>query len=292
MGDNDPPAVKTASIKIALRVAIEQLIEGSCQTPRLDAELLLAHVVGQERSWLHTHPEALLSRQEVTTFIDFIARRQQGEPVAYLTGHKEFYGLDFLVTPAVLIPRPETELIVELLLANDQAHRLPPHIADIGTGSGCLAITLAKHLPQAVISAVDISPFALAVARQNAERHAVTDRITFWSGDLLAPLEQSFDIIVSNPPYVSESELAATAPEIRYHEPQTALLAGPDGLAVIRRLLPEAKIKLNTKGLLLVEIGANQGPLVAELAREIFVEARVSIEKDLAGRDRVLVVKT
>lgn len=292
MGDNDPPTVETATIKTALGVAIHRLNAAGCETPRLDAELLLAHTLGQERPWLYTHPDQPLTDQTRNTFLDLIARRQQREPVAYLTGHKAFYGLEFLVTPEVLIPRPETELIVELLLANYPAPPPPLHIADIGTGSGCLAVTLAKHLPQAIICAVDASTQALAVARQNADRHGVAERSTFWLGDLLAPLAQSFDVIVSNPPYVSEAELAATAPEVRRYEPPLALVAGPDGLAVIRRLLPEAKTKLNSPGLLLVEISASQGGTVSQLARDVFPQAQVTIEKDLAGRDRVLVVKT
>jgi release factor glutamine methyltransferase len=166
-------------------------------------------------------------------------------------------------------------------------------IADIGTGSGCLAVTLAHTLPDVIVQAVDISPEALAVARQNAARHGVTGKITFVQGDLLEPLvQQTFDVIVSNPPYVSQAELRATSPEVQTYEPHLALLAGTDGLATIRRLLPQAKARLKPNGLLLVEIGSSQGQAVTELAKSAFSQATVTIKQDLAGLDRVLMVQS
>jgi release factor glutamine methyltransferase len=274
-----------------LAQATERLAVAGCPTPRLDAEILLATVLDQEREWLYTHPEKGLTPDQLEQFLTWLNRRERREPVAYLTGHKEFFGLDFKVNHHVLIPRPETELLVETVIQKITKYprRQSFAIADIGTGSGCIAIALAKHLPPAKVWAVDISPQALTVAQHNARQHQVTEQITFVAGDLLAPLDGSFDFIISNPPYVSDGELATTMPEVQHYEPAQALAAGPDGLAIIRRLLAQTSEKLKPGGSLIFEIGAGQGQVVVKLAGTHFFQVRLG--QDLAGLDRIVVAE-
>ena len=219
--------------------------------------------------------------------------------MAYLVGHKEFYGLDFVVDRRVLIPRPETELLVERAIALGREVLAASHpsltIADVGTGCGCIAVALAVHLPQARVFATDRSPQALEVARENVRRHGVEDRVRLLCGDLLTPVppEVRLDLIVANLPYVSRSELEALPRSVREYEPlETALDGGEDGLALIRRLLGEAPRRLAPGGAVLLEIGATQGPRVAELARRRFPGAEVRVLPDLAGRDRVVEIRT
>lgn len=272
--------------------------------------MLLAHILGySERTRLYLHLDRALSAQELAGFENLVQRREQREPVAYLTGHKEFFALDFEVNPHVLIPRPETELLVETALkirdlrleignqrlSNLQSHRDASQslisIIDVGTGSGCIAIALAKHLSAATIFASDLSPEAVQLARRNAERHGVAATITFWQGDLLEPLPGRVDMIVSNPPYVSQPELRAAQPEVSRYEPRLALDGGPDGLTVIRRLLVQAGKKLNPGGAVLVEIGSGQGEAAQRLAYEYFPTAKIKIKPDLAHLDRLLVIE-
>jgi release factor glutamine methyltransferase len=291
------------SLSDILEKAIHRLTAAGCDTPRLDAEVLLAHSLGWERTWLYLHFSDPLDENQTNEFEALLHRREQREPVAYIVGHKEFFGLEFEVNPHVLIPRPETELLVETALkiydfnmTSDSSqftiHNLQFAIADVGTGSGCIAVTLAKHLPTVSIFALDTSPAALLLARRNAEKHAVAGSITFLSGDLLAGLTEPVDLIVSNPPYVSRSELAAAMPEVSRYEPRLALDGDEDGLDVIRLLLPQASEKLKPGGALLVEIGSTQGPAVMQLVQAYFPGAAVEVKKDLAGLDRLLVVKT
>lgn len=251
----------------------------------LDAQVILGHVLGRDRGWLLAHPEARLSAAQATTFAELIARRHTGEPVAYLTGQREFFGLTFHVSPAVLVPRPETEHLVEAAL-EWATPRQPLTIADAGTGSGAIAISLAAHLPQARVVATDISRAALAVAAGNAERHGVAARLSLVQADLLTPLHPGVALIVSNPPYITTADLAAL--EVARHEPHAALDGGPDGLEVIRRLLRDAARLLAQPGLLLVEIGAGQGAAATALAREPFPNAAITVLADYAGHDRVL----
>ncbi len=281
--------MKPKTIKETLALAGQRLTAAGCDTPGLDAELLLAHSLDKDRTWLYTHFSTRLEPNELNKFGQLLGRREQREPVAYMTGVKEFFGLEFHVNRQVLIPRPETEILVETAL--EIAHP-PLTIADVGTGSGCVAITLAKNLEQATIFAIDLSEKALALARQNGLRQTVADRVTFLAGNLLEPLIQPVDLIVSNPPYLSQVDMATVAPEISRYEPYQALAGGPDGLAVIRQLLFQARQKLNAGGTVLVEIGANQGEAVAQLARTDFPQATIELKQDLAGHDRVLVVKT
>jgi release factor glutamine methyltransferase len=289
-----------SKVKNLLKTATQRLTEAGCDTPGLDAEVLLAHTLDKDRTWLYTHPLETLDTNHLGKFYHLLHHREQREPVAYLTGHKAFFALDVQVNRHVLIPRPETELLVEtaIQIVNRRTggaaiDKLSYHfsIADVGTGSGCIAVALAKNIAGACFFAIDASPAALQVARQNATRYGVASRIHFLGGDLLQPLARSFDLIVSNPPYVSHSELSATSPEVSRYEPKLALAGGQDGLEIIRQLLPQAKEKLKPGSSLLVEIGAIQGPAVADLANKHFPEANVQIKKDLAGLDRLLIVE-
>ncbi len=230
-----------------------------------DAELLLLHALNAPRSTLFAHPTRELTPTQLSIYRQGIARRLTLEPIQYITGTQEFYGLPLKVTPAVLIPRPETELLVEATL-----QRLPPdqplHIADVGTGSGAIAIAIATHLPHAHLTALDLSPAALDIARQNAETHHVADRITFLQSDLLAAVaHQTFDAILSNPPYIPTSDLPTLHPQVRDHEPHTALFAGPTGLDIYSRLIPQAYAALRPHGLLVLEIGIGQSTAIQHL---------------------------
>jgi len=281
------------SVAQTLLQAVQTLSAAGCDTPRLDAEVLLAYGLGKDRAWLYAHPEYALAPDQLGDYQALIARRAAHEPVAYLTGHKEFFGLDFVVTPGVLIPRPETEQLVEIALQILEAEACPDTIAiaDVGTGSGAIAITLAMHVQAAHIFAIDVSAAALAAARHNAVRHGVAGRVDCLQGDLLAPLRGAFHLIVANLPYLSRADLAAAPPEVARWEPRLALEGGPDGLAVIRRLLAAAANRLHPAGALLAEIGAGQGADVLALADQHFPRAAVEIAQDYTGLDRVLVVR-
>jgi release factor glutamine methyltransferase len=253
-------AVTTATA----RLADDPQLRGNA---RRDAEILLLGVLGIGHAQLLANPERELTQEEESSFLQAIDRRAANEPVQYILGKQEFYGLDFQVTPAVLIPRPETELLVETVLQL-LTHDEPLEILDVGTGSGILAITLAHHLPHARMTAVDISVDAIAIAKRNAEAHHVADRICFVVSDLLSSLDDPagrFDAVVSNPPYVAETDRAALAPEVRDYEPATALFAGETGLDIYRRLIPEARNALKPNGLLALEIGQGQRDAIAEL---------------------------
>ncbi len=280
-------------------------------TPRLGAEVLLAHVLGVSRAHLLAYPERTLSQHEWDAYVRLVERCAQGEPLFYLIGHREFYGLDFLVDPRVLIPRPETELLVEQALSFISAY-LPSTVADIGTGSGCIAVTLAVYVsgsPSAwlgrgdaegegkgvrAIYATDISSAALEVARANAERHGVADKITFLQGDLLAPLPQPVALIVANLPYVARDEWGQLAAEanVAEFEPAIALDGGLDGLALFRRFFQQAPAYLAPGGAILLEIGAGQAEAVTALARAAFPQAHIGVVRDYAGLERIISVKT
>jgi release factor glutamine methyltransferase len=241
---------------------------GTAQLSRLssgrrDAELLLMRALGCDRAYLLTHPEAHLTNEQAGTYKDWLARRARNEPVQYIIGEQEFFGLKIHVTPDVLIPRPETEHLVEAVVARADRES-PLRIADIGTGSGAIAVALAHALPKARITALDISPAALAVARENAEAYEVSSRIRFIESDLLAVVAgESFDMIVSNPPYVAEDEELES--QVRDYEPASALFAGATGLEVYGRLIPEAYTALKPGGWLLLEIGHGQRDALTQL---------------------------
>jgi release factor glutamine methyltransferase len=233
-----------------------------------DAEFLLLHALGLPRTALILDPNRPLTETEQATYDRAIDRRAAGEPIQYITGSQEFYGLKLHVTSAVLIPRPETELLVEAVL-NRLPSGQPLRIADIGTGSGAISIALAVHRPHAQITTLDISSAALAVARENAATHQVADRIRFLESDLLAAVADAppFDAIVSNPPYVPEADRATLHPQVRDHEPATALFAGPDGLDMYARLIPQACAALKPGGLLALEFGHGQRDALAALLK-------------------------
>jgi release factor glutamine methyltransferase len=269
------------------------LTERGSDTPRLDAELLLADARSCERIELYAAYREEVDEDSRARFRELVRQRAGGTPVAYLLGRREFYSLSFHVTPDVLIPRPETEFVVVELL--DRAVEYTPEdgrlrIADVGTGSGILAVCVAKHLTACRVAAIDISPRALDVARQNAARHGVSDRIDFIEGDLLEGLAEAerFDFIVSNPPYVSQAEFEQLAPDVRLHEPRVALLAGATGLEVIARLVPQAARRLVPGGWLILEISpmieAQVSSLIAETGS--FHEPRRI--QDLAHLPRVI----
>lgn len=258
----------------------EALTRACASIDRKDAELLLLHALSDEqrdRPWLFAHPEAELTPQQLRAFEDFVDRRSAHEPVQFITGHQEFFGLDFHVSPDVLIPRPETELLVEAVLrwARDReptaAQDSPLRLVDVGTGSGAIAVALAAQLPDALITALDISPTALAVAKANAIRLGYSSRLSFLHSDLLAALEPEiaaglrFDAVVSNPPYVPLSEAPGLQREVRDFEPHTALFAGHDGLDIYRTLIPQAFAALRPQGLLAMEFGFGQQPAMAGL---------------------------
>ncbi len=276
----------------ALSQAVTQLRNQGVESPRLDADLLLAHVLGVNRAAILARLEQALKPKELTLFRDLVTRRAQREPLAYIIGHREFFGLDFVVDHRVLIPRPETELLVELALQMARGLASSPQIADAGTGSGAIAVTLAVHLPQATIYALDDSAGALAVVHENVCRHGVAEQVRCLQSDLLSSLPGPVDLITANLPYVTSEEWSDLAPEIRDYEPRAALDGGPDGLVLIRRLLATAGPWLRSGGAILVEIGANQGEEATALARENFRQARVQLYQDYAGLDRVVVVAT
>jgi len=262
---------------------------------RLEAEVLLRHVLGLTRAQLYAQLDRPLLADQAAAYADLLARRLAHEPVAYLTGHREFFGLDFLVNRHVLIPRPETELLVELGLSEARrlAHLAPAGltIADVGTGCGCVAISLAVHLPAARVYALDASPPALAVAAANCQRHDVAGRVRLLPGDLLAPLPAPVHSIVANLPYIPRPELEALPLEIRLHEPRAALDGGEDGLATIRRLLAEAPAHLLSGGAVLLEIAHGQGQAVVALAKQHFPAAALAVHRDGGGQERVVAVR-
>jgi release factor glutamine methyltransferase len=253
---------------------------------RADAELLMMHVLQRNRAWVLAHPDAIPSRQQAGRFIELVERRYCGEPMQYITGESEFYGLPFAVTPDVLIPRPDTEHLVEKALELARQFQWP-RIVDVGTGSGAIAVALAHHLQQAEITAIDLSETALQVARNNARKNAVDDRIHFLRGDLLAPVAgEQFDLVVSNPPYVPDTDRALIAVEVREYEPALALFAGEDGLDIDRRLIPAACGALVPGGYIALEMGFSQAEAIHALLSDSGFQ-NIEFTADLQGIPRV-----
>lgn len=258
------------------------------ESPRLDAEVLLSHILGRERIYLYVHFDEPLEPTELARYREAIKQRVQRVPVAYIIGEKEFMGLTFRVTADTLVPRPDTEILVQAAVERLRAHGEAPRFADIGTGSGAICLSVLHFLPKAQADTVDISPAARAVAEENAAALEVADRITFHTGDLLAPLAgQCYDAILSNPPYIPDGDIAALAPEVRLKEPHTALAGGKDGLDFYRRLTADAPALLEDGGFLAVEVGIHQAAPVAALAAPSF--SRTEILKDYAGIERVVI---
>jgi release factor glutamine methyltransferase len=277
----------------ALVSAVQRLNEAGCENARLDAQVLLAYVLGQERSWLFAHHDYPLNEQETEQYTELVARRVCREPVAYLIGRREFYGLEFRVDQRVLIPRPETELLVDLALAqvrNRKNHRIV--VADVGTGSGAIAVTLAVHAPEAHIYGLDVSPAALAVAQKNQSRLAPESSITFLQSDLLEALPEPADLIVANLPYVTADEYEQLDPDIRDYEPRVALEAGAQGLDVIERLLQQVGRYLKPKGAVILEIGSHQGDAVTKLAKTMKPRpSYVGLRRDYSGHVRIVTLE-
>lgn len=256
-------------------------------SPRLDAEVLLAHVLGCQRIELYTRFDEAPAEEPRAAFRELVRRRGQGEPVAYLTGSREFFSLSFRVTPDVLVPRPETESLVVRGLDLCR-HLEAPRIADVGTGSGAIAVALARHLPAATITAIDISAAAAAIARENAEAHGVADRVRVLEGDLLEglPEGETFDLIISNPPYIREDEFAGLPRDVRDYEPRGALVAGPRGVEPLERLVAMTANRLEPGGWLLVEIGPPEASEAA-VATAAYLQPEVTLPDD-AGIPRIV----
>jgi release factor glutamine methyltransferase len=262
---------------------------------RNEAELLLMHSLGIGKAELYTRLEELISPSEAEGFWYLVQHRCHHEPTAYIMKQCQFYGIDFYVDSRALIPRPESELLVESMLefiSQRFPSGVPFSIADVGTGSGAIAIVVALHLPQAEIYAIDISAAALEVARINCGKHGVEKQVHLLLGDMLQPLPEPVDIILANLPYVKDSELPQLSPEIRNFEPIVALAGGQDGLEKVRQLLPRARQKLLPGGLILLEIGQGQGPFATALVKDYFPTAKIDLIPDLGGIDRVVRVVT
>jgi len=277
----------TVSIATVLLEASQVLRKAGVPEARREAGSLLSHVIQRDRTFLISHAEDLLNERDFESFREVVKRRASGEPLQYISGRQDFYGREFLVSPAVLIPRPETELLVESALSvmNDDSR-----LCDVGTGSGCIAITLLCERPNARATALDISEPALKIARQNAEGLGVSDRLEFVRSDCFESLtedDEAFDMIVSNPPYVSADVIPGLQPEVKDHEPMVALSPGTDGLSIIRRLLAEAPRFLRKDGFMLLEIGYDQGEAIRELV-DVQTWELIDIKPDLQGIPRIV----
>lgn len=279
------------SIAKLIKEAATELEIGQIAQPRMEAVSLLMHIMQVGRTFVIAHPERELSSEEAARFREFIERRARREPLQYITGAQEFFNLTFEVTPDVLIPRPETELIVEAALDLLKAHP-DAVIADVGTGSGCIAISVLHQMPRARAIGIDISAKALAVARRNAERHGLIDRFTLIEADGLTSFwkRPQFSAVVSNPPYVPADEIKSLQPEVRDHEPLSALISGTDGLAHIRTLLRDAPDLLRPNGYLIFEIGFGQRDAVESLI-DLKLWKLIEIRNDLQNIPRTFVLR-
>jgi len=279
------PAAGGHTVGDALKAG-NQALRGIAESPWLEAEILLGHLTAVARATLLAHPERRLAVAHVRQYRELVRRRASGTPLPYLTGRATFYNLDLAVTPDVLIPRPETETLVDLALRAQ-----PKTIVDVGTGSGCIAIALTTQLPRARAVATDRSKAALRVAAANARSYCVHDRVHFVHCDLARPLRGPVDLLVSNPPYIAEAEWPTLPRSVRDHEPRLALDGGADGLAVVRRILAVARRVVAPGGTVLIEIGATQGQGALAAAQTRYPAAEVTLHPDLAGRDRVVEVR-
>jgi release factor glutamine methyltransferase len=295
-------------VRAALKEGIARLDAARVPSSKLAAEMLLMHALERDRTWLYAHATEALDTASMEKYLSLIARRAAGEPTQYIVGQQEFWGLEFEVTSAVLIPRPETEHIIEVALARigERNRAVPLSIADVGTGSGCLAVTLAKVFPNAQIVATDISAEALEIARRNAARHEFENRIEFVEDDLLThmmpeesskrplgpdwalPLGAEFDLIVSNPPYVALSDADSLQREVRDYEPKLALFGGPSGVEIYSRLIEQAETLLGAGGVLILELGYDSADRVRQMIDSRGAWTNVTITNDLVGIPRVL----
>ena len=294
-------------LKQTLSSAIARFTAENVPSPRMNAELLLMFTLGCDRAYLYAHPERELNAEEENRYDAALADRARGVPAQYITGHQEFWGMDLIVTPAVLIPRPETEHVIETVIELSnvksiggqappersgrewQPQEIPLRIADVGTGSGSIALALAKEFPRAEIFASDNSPAALEIARANAARHQLETRVRFVEADLLTGLENSsFDFVISNPPYVGESETDSVQLEVRKFEPRSAVFAGHTGVEVIERLIPQAFAALKPGGWLVMEIS---GTISEEVKRLLAGWKEIRVVNDLQGIPRVVAAR-
>jgi release factor glutamine methyltransferase len=274
----------------ALLEATRKLRAAGLEEPRREASLLLRHAAGLAPEEVLARPERPLSRTEEARFDVLVARRRAREPAAYILGEREFWGLPFRVTPATLVPRPETETLVEAALAQVADRDAPLRVLDLGTGSGCLLFAVLSELPCATGLGVDADEAALAVARDNASRLGLTARARFRHGDWGRGLEEIFDLILSNPPYVADDDLARLEPEVAYHEPRTALAGGRDGLDAYRRLADDVARLLAPDGVALLEVGAGQAAKVAGVLAAAGLRAD-GVRRDLAGIERCVILR-
>lgn len=259
-------------------------------TPALDSQVLLSHICRKDRAWVLAHPEGILTPEQQNTLGAAVSRLEAGEPLPYILGHWSFYGLDFTINAETLIPRPETELMVEQALQWLQAYPGRRSAADIGTGSGCIAVSLAVHIPDLRVTGTDISLAALEIAKSNAEEHNVAARVKYVHADLLPTNLSTCNLICANLPYIPTQILEGL--DVFGREPTLALDGGPDGLRLIRKLLPQAAHILSSEGLVLLEIEATQGEAGVNLARETFPKAQIELLPDLAGHDRLIRIET
>ena len=289
---------RSSDVGRAMLAAARRLAESGSDTPQLDALVLLGFVLGVNKAWLYAHPTRELTESEIGHYEDLVRRRMRHEPVAYLIGFKPFYGLDIVVDRNVLIPRPETELLVDRVLdylGSLEGAGRHLSVADVGTGSGAIAVALAANLPELTVYAVDLSNEALAVAVQNVERHGLGGQVQLLSGQLLDPLSTQVDVIVANLPYIATADLDTLPRQVRDYEPVLALDGGADGLAVIADLLatlalPQGGSKLRPGGRVYLEIGAGQGGAARALVQDLLPDAEVAIAQDYAELDRLLIV--
>lgn len=289
---------RSSDVGRALLAATRRLAEAGSDSPQLDAAVLLAYVLGVNKAWLYAHPTRVLAEVEIARYEDLIRRRMCHEPVAYLVGFKPFYGLDITVDRRVLIPRPETELLVERVLAHVQQlihEGQRPRLADVGTGSGAIAVALAVNAPGLTVYATEVSDEALQVAAQNVWRYGLGEQVQLLPGYLIDPLPEPVDVIVANLPYVATSDLSDLPRQVRDYEPVLALDGGPDGLRVIAALLAAlasapGRKRLRSAGRVYLEIGADQGESACALAESTLPGAEAEVYRDHAGLDRVLVV--
>ncbi len=285
--------VPATPVGMAINAAKQRLDDAACLTAHLDAQVILAHVLGVDRTWLFAHHEYQLTTEQAVAYTDLIVRRMHHEPVAYLIGRKEFYGLEFVVDRRVLIPRPETELLVDAVLDQiDLRDHSPLRIADVGTGSGAIALSIAANEPNATLYAIDVSPDALEVAGANAQRLDERKQVTLLQGDLLEPLPEQVDIIVANLPYISSPVYPTLDSDVRDYEPQVALESGPEGLDAMARLLEQAPQYLRANGIIYLEIGYDQGEALLTLAKALLPQNRgVTLRQDYSGRDRLVTIE-
>lgn len=285
----------TTTTSELLDVAARTLADAGVEEPRAEARSLMTEVLRVSKAWLLAHPEAVISAEASHAFLEATARRARREPFAYVAGHREFFGLDLEVTPDTLIPRPETELLVELAAAAARGlldrKRRGLKAVDIGTGSGAVAIALAKLVPELHITAVDASAEALRIAARNARTHRLAARIDFQEGDLLSGVRGPLDLVVANLPYIPSGDIEGLMPEVSRFEPRSALDGGPEGTALIRRAVTEAVGLVEPPAVLLFEIGEGQGPSIASLASEAFPGSEVRVHRDYAGLERIVEVK-